>query len=463
MRLPERTVRVTRRPLIIVLLVLCGLLGAAIARAADPTDSIVTYGCDPPLPRSAANCSLWHTVPVTVRWTIVDPNYVPVGNSCDSKTISADTTGTNVTCTVQSSSGTVSRTATVFVDQTPPTVNAGLPQRAPDSNGWWNHPIQFNFSGTDATSKIDSCDTPTYSGPDAASGSVTGACRDKAGNSASRQVTGIKYDSKPPTGIGAKADREPDHDGWYNHPVTVSFSGTDATSGIEGCDSVAYDGPDSPTANVHGGCRDKAGNPASGDFGLKYDGTPPTLNSLPPEVGSNQVALHWTASADTVSTQIIRSPGIGTAAASMVYSGASQSFTDPGVSNGVTYTYSINVSDVAGNVARSTVTVTPVGAPPPPAPTIKKAVKLPLLKWRRVKRSDYYNVQLYRGKRKILSTWVKANHFQLRSSWVFKGKRMQLTDARYDWYAWPGFGRRSLRRYGHLITHQKFTFTTTAY
>ena len=87
-------------------------------------------------------------------------------------------------------------------------------------------------------------------------------------------------------------------------------------------------------------------------------------------------------------------------------------------------------------------------------------MKLPDLKWRRVKRADYYNLQLYRGNRKLLSTWVKTNHFQLRSSWVFKGKRIQLTDARYDWYVWPGFGRRSLRRYGHLITHQKFTFNS---
>ena len=43
--------------------------------------------------------------------------------------------------------------------------------------------LSVSFSGTDATSGIDSCVPPqSYSGPDNANASVTGSCRDRAGN-----------------------------------------------------------------------------------------------------------------------------------------------------------------------------------------------------------------------------------------------------------------------------------------
>src|SRR5262245_14336102 len=47
----------------------------------------------------------------------------------------------------------------------------------------------------------------------------------------------IKVDKTPPA-ISAKASRSPDANGWYNHPVGIGFSGTDATSGIAGCSAA---------------------------------------------------------------------------------------------------------------------------------------------------------------------------------------------------------------------------------
>src|SRR4051794_286597 len=184
---------------IVVLLVPCGLLGAATARAADPADSILTYGCDPPLPRSAANCAVWHTAPVTVRWTIVDPSFAPApGYTCDSTTQTQDTKGVNVTCAVQSSPSTqVGKTVTLRVDKTPPTVTGFTTSRPPDYNGWWNHPVSLSFTGTDATSGIATCDAFDYAGPDSNGAPVAGACRDAAGNSAVGSFP-INYDSTPP-------------------------------------------------------------------------------------------------------------------------------------------------------------------------------------------------------------------------------------------------------------------------
>jgi hypothetical protein len=85
-------------------------------------------------------------------------------------------------------------------------------------------------------------------------------------------------------------------------------------------------------------------------------------------------------------------------------------------------------------------------------------VSPPRLQWRRVKGASYYNVQLYRGARKILSTWPRSTHLQLGMSWKFHGRLMHLAAGNYDWYAWPGFGRRARHRYGHLIVHGRFNF-----
>ncbi len=42
----------------------------------------------------------------------------------------------------------------------------------------------------------------------------------------------IKRDATPPT-VTVVPGRAPDANGWYNHAVTVGFSGADATSGID--------------------------------------------------------------------------------------------------------------------------------------------------------------------------------------------------------------------------------------
>lgn len=361
--------------MIVALLVICGLLGAATARAADPTDAIVTYGCDPPLPRSAANCSLWHTSPVNVRWTLVDPNYVPVGNSCDTKTISTDTTGTNVTCTVQSATGTVSRTATVFVDRTVPTVTGFTPSRAPDYNGWWNH------------------------------------------------------------------------------PVTLSFTGADATSGIASCDVVDYSGPDSNGAAVSGACHDVAGNSAVGSFPINYDSTPPVLAPATSKGVRGRNIVNWNVGADAVETKVVRSPGIGNQAASVVYVGRGHTFADRSVRGGKRYTYSLTAPDAAGNIASTRIALT--SWPNPQAsPSASGARRL---RWKGVRGADYYNVQVYRGGRKILSAWPRGSQLQLKRRWTFGSRKYSMSPGTYQWYVWPGYGPRSRHRYGKLITHQHFT------
>src|SRR5262249_62252132 len=116
-------------------------------------------------------------------------------------------------------------------DWTPPNVSASA-GRDPDANGWYNHPLGVAFSGTDATSGIDSCSSASYSGPDDGSASVSGSCKDNAGNSAGGSFS-FKYDSTPPTIKGAAPARAPDANGWDNHPVPITLHGGAALPGVD--------------------------------------------------------------------------------------------------------------------------------------------------------------------------------------------------------------------------------------
>src|SRR3954462_6787501 len=80
----------------LIALVLAGLsLAATSARADDPSDSILAYSCDSPFQHGAANCTIWHTAPVSVTWTVLDPNFTPVpGSQCDTTVVDQDTPGT---------------------------------------------------------------------------------------------------------------------------------------------------------------------------------------------------------------------------------------------------------------------------------------------------------------------------------------------------------------------------------
>src|SRR5207248_2469187 len=160
------------------------------------------------------------------------------------QTINSDTNGTILRCTVDLSNGSVVGAAvTIKRDATPPATTGIAAQRGADVNGWYNHPVLVAASGTDAMSGIASCTNVTYSGPDSGSASVSGTCTDNAGNVSSATTLAFEYDATPPS-TSAAATRVADAADWYNHPVDVVFSGTDAVSGIDTCTTATYSGPD---------------------------------------------------------------------------------------------------------------------------------------------------------------------------------------------------------------------------
>jgi large repetitive protein len=205
----------------------------------------------------------------------------------------ADSATASVTGTCRDQAGnSASRTFSLKYDATAPTVTDAQAARGPDVNGWYNHAVSVTFSGTDQTAGVDTCTTPAYGGPDAGAASLVGTCTDRAGNVSGGFAFALKYDGTAPTVTGGQPGRAADVDGWYNHAVSVDFSGSDQMSGVDACTSATYAGPDSGTASLSGTCRDRAGN-VSGPFGygLKYDQTAPVLTGANPERSPN--AAGW--------------------------------------------------------------------------------------------------------------------------------------------------------------------------
>ena len=271
-----------RRHRLLLILGVCALLltpnaGGGPTVPGDPTPPVVT-----PHIFGTLGLNGWYVTNVTVNWTVEDPeSQILETRGCDAITLVNDTTGTPLTCYARSDGGETTVTITIRLDKTAPTVTA-TPARGPDSNGWYNHALSVGFSGTDATSGIDSCvPSQTYSGPDSANASVSGSCRDRAGNTGT-QAFNLNYDATAPQVTGANASRSPDHAGWYNHTLSISFTGADATSGLESCTQATYSGPDDPTASVNGTCRDRAGNTSDASaFNFQYDETGPSVTATP--------------------------------------------------------------------------------------------------------------------------------------------------------------------------------------
>jgi hypothetical protein len=230
----------------------------------------------------------WYTSDVIVSWNVSDPESgIASSSGCGTVTINYDTTGETLTCSATNGAGlSNSVSVTIKRDATPPTVYA-TPDRPADNNGWYNHPLTITFTGDDDTSGIASCDDPvTYNGPDGTGITVDGTCTDNAGNSATGSFT-FDYDATPPT-VYATPDRPADNNGWYNHPLTITFTGDDDTSGIASCDDpVTYNGPDGTGITVDGTCTDNAGNSATGSFTFDYDATPPTVYATPDRPADN--------------------------------------------------------------------------------------------------------------------------------------------------------------------------------
>jgi hypothetical protein len=438
---------VARRQLLLAALALFAAFAPAAAAATAPVPTLV----------ATAGSNGWFRSNVTIRWTVDTNGLVNTVGCPTAEQITAEGTSTRQ-CRADYSDGSsiTSPFVTIKIDQTAPTAVAGSLARAPDSGGWFNHPVAASFTGQDAVSGMAGCSGGTYAGVDSASAGISGICTDLAGNTTGGSVA-FKYDATPPT-VAPSIDRPPDKKGWYKKPVTVSFAGTDLTSGIAACTApTRYAGPDQSNAAVVGSCRDVAGNAAEAGHRFQYDATAPKLERTQVKFDKGVARIGWERAGDVVEVELVRRPGVNGAKSTIVYQGNGAAFVDKTVKAGIRYRYEISVADVAGNVTTKALTAVQKSTSllsPATGSTLRAP---PVLRWKPVAGAKFYNVQLYRKGRKVLSTWPAAAKLRLGLTWTYAGKRQRLEPGLYTWYVWGARGTRARPVYGPVLGSSTFT------
>jgi hypothetical protein len=337
-------------------------------------------------------------------------------------------------------------------DPTPPVVTPIFTRGTLGANGWYTSDVRVRWHVEDPESPdftTSGCDTDDVN----VEPGGTIYCTAKSDGGTTNAEKPIKLDKTAPA-VSPGASRPPDANGWYSHPLTVSFFGTDATSGIAGCSSAAYGGPDNRAALLGGSCTDNAGNVAGASFSFKYDATAPTLFAVTAKVGNRSAEVAWRKSTDTLVIEVLRAPGRNGQGETVVYRGSEAGFRDTGLVVGRKYEYRVTGVDEAGNRAERTIKIIATGALLSPAPGAH-VTSPPTLSWTRVKGASYYNMQLIRG-RKVLSAWSLRTSFRVPRTWIYKGRRYRLKPGVYRWYVWPGKGRISAGRYGRLLGSSTF-------
>jgi hypothetical protein len=229
--------------------------------------------------------------------------YGPASGGGGSGFISSSATNASFSSGVQTGDGMIVVTYTL-PDTTAPTAS---PTQSPAANpaGWntSNVTVTWNWSDNAGGSGIDpSHCTQTSTSSGEGTLTLTATCDDLAGNQGTASYT-VKVDKTPPTNVTGAPTSSPNANGWYDAPVTVAFTGQDATSGIASCTSTRSSGPDSAAATVSGTCTDVAGNVSApvASQAFKYDATPPTISASATKADGSAYAIGtWSNQAVTV-------------------------------------------------------------------------------------------------------------------------------------------------------------------
>jgi hypothetical protein len=161
----------------------------------DKTAPTASAGVSP-----AANGNGWNNADATVTFTGNDAGS-GIANCSAPVTVNTETSGQTVSGTCTDNAGLTSTQAsvTVRVDKTDPTIS-GAPTTSPNGAGWYRADVVVAWTCGDALSGIDgTCPSNSTITGEGSSLSAGASVNDKAGNSASATVSGIKIDRTAPT------------------------------------------------------------------------------------------------------------------------------------------------------------------------------------------------------------------------------------------------------------------------
>jgi hypothetical protein len=152
------------------------------------------------------------------------------------------------------------------------------PGQPTGSNGWYKGNVSVTLSGTPGvnyTKSVDGSAPTAYSASTPVSLSTDGSHSVKAlGSDGSRATIVAVIDKTAPT-LTATPDRGANANGWYNAPVTVNTSCSDATSGVQVCPPANTFSTNGANQSI-GTAFDFAGNARTGP-GFNIDRTGPTV------------------------------------------------------------------------------------------------------------------------------------------------------------------------------------------
>jgi hypothetical protein len=183
---------------------------------------------------------------------------------------------------------------------------------------------------------------------------------------------------------------------------------------------------------------------------------PPPVAGLHASVGYGRLRLSWTRTPDTDHVVILRSVG-SQKTATQVYAGAGTSYSEGRFVNGLEHRYNFVSYDKAGNASPPAGIAVKASAMilSPSDGALVRAKQGLALRWRSARKARFYNVQLWRGRHKVLSAWPERAQIRLSRSWRFDNRTYRLERGRYAWFVWPAFGRNGA--YGKLVGAATFS------
>ena len=461
------------------------------------TVKVVLVDTTPPVVKVPANMTVTATGPTGAVATFtatatdnIDGALTPTCTPASGSTFPVATT--TVTCRAtdaHGNTGSASFTVTV-VDKTAPTFQGIPSDPTVEANGPSGSVVHYT-----APTATDDVDGPIAvvtcvpaSGAVFALGATTVTCSatDSHGNTGTASFVVHVVDTTPPhlivPGNGSVYASSPTSASVSDADVVAWLSSASASDLADPHPSVSNDAPTVlplGTNTVTFVARDASGNSVSATAKLTVlpqpaaGTTPPPLPPLadrqPPDnvssllatAGDGIVTLTWKkpAAADFASVTITRSTSTGTAA-TIVYRGTATSFVDHNVKDGTDYRYIVVTLDKSGNSSAGVAVVaTPKRSALRTPQNGAKLTKPPSLTWTAAPNAGYYNVQLFRGKTKILSAWPAKPTLTLQTHWTFAKTKYRLTPGTYHWYVWPGFGPRPNAKYGTMLGTSTFTIS----
>ncbi|HEC35830.1 MAG TPA: hypothetical protein ENI39_04775, partial [Anaerolineae bacterium] len=192
----------------------------------------------------------------------------------------------------------------VETDLEPPVTRHVVLSGTAGNDGWYRSAVQIGLSASDAWSgvattgyRIDGGSWQAYGGPFTVSGDGTHTVEyrstDNAGNVEATQTLTVRIDTVPPSTTASADCSTPGNGGWCRGPVDVTFSASDAGSGvdatqyrIDGGSWQAYFGPFIISTDgdhtVEFYSVDVAGNQeTAGSVQVLIDATPPATTATP--------------------------------------------------------------------------------------------------------------------------------------------------------------------------------------